>query len=276
MRLAKLNAIETLNQIEKDAHNLRNNVESNLESSKLKIDDLNENLLKLVTQEVEFNNILNKYEEQKNALNRTKKEFEDKQSFLAKESASLIKEIVKKRLLISEEEEKRVFPIVGVGLIPIVGNIVGAIKFGELERLIPLYSEFYSLGSVLSQEKEKHEASVMKLNVEKNEVYENLIQVDRQIALNNKMANDNKFKLEEVKNKIRCMNGEIKTCGQELTECKNIRMDLQMLSEKILSIKQSANDCKEICEILGDEQIKEFVLEFKECNDNFQKIKYLK
>ena len=53
-------------------------------------------------------------------------------------------------------------------------------------------------------------------------------------------------------------------------------MDLQMLSEKILSIKQSANDCKEICEILGDEQIKEFVLEFKECNDNFQKIKYLK
>ena len=105
MRLAKLNAIETLNQIEKDAHNLRNNVESNLESSKLKIDDLNENLLKLVTQEVEFNNILNKYEEQKNALNRTKKEFEDKQSFLAKESASLIKEIVKKRRLISEEEE---------------------------------------------------------------------------------------------------------------------------------------------------------------------------
>jgi predicted nucleic acid-binding Zn-ribbon protein len=257
---------DNLNKIEQDYKN-----ESKMLEKELK--ELNKHEVELESKKRNYQIQANCFESEKQKLNREKLDLE-------KEIVELNYEIREKLQKIEQEDRKRKNAVVDTALPLLFGpigyglNVINAIKDNEPERLIPFYSFGNGLISVLSQEKEDLERKCNHFKTQRNEISENLIEVEEELDIKNQEINEISLRLINTKNKISAIQKRIQNIGKESTNVKNILMNITQTQDRFILYRNDLSIIKECIEsgILCNDQLKEFARNFTEVGRNF--IKY--
>lgn len=238
--------VSKLGKVDGEMKNLCELLEKRVDKIDQNIRDFKDELNSLHKKEVRYTNKKNELTKNQSDLQAQYTKLEYEQRSLNNELNTIRNQIRENEAKIEEEERKREEGVTQgiVSLVPLVG-VFFAIKDDDPRKLIPGYSYFSALISVLSQEKENLERRCRNLRGEKSRIEEAARRKRAELQTITNELDEVSQELMSVKNRIAEIERYIQRQSRDLTTSSNVVKDLKVLRQNFLLLKNDLSVLKE-------------------------------